>query len=130
MGFRQKMTKYFSGQAETKDQHSDPACVTLYYKTTKHRGLETLVNFLKNSPDFDVHAVSEEHGEISFTTVRGRKTFIVATVIMVRPYRTAIDFSVTTDSLLPFDFGYSTKVIRKLYEHLNKTLIPADQSTA
>lgn len=41
---------------------------------------------------------------------------------MVRPFHTAIDFSVTTESIMPFDLGYSTKVIAQLYEKVNTEL--------
>ncbi|WP_326480889.1 hypothetical protein [Virgibacillus halodenitrificans] len=66
--------------------------------------------------------MSKEHGEISLQVKKGRNAFIVATVIMVRPYYTAIDFSVTTESLLPIDFGYSSKIIYSLYNDINKEL--------
>ena len=56
-----------------------------------------------------------------------RYDFIVATVIMVRPYQTAIDFSVTTESIIPFDFGYSTKVIHHLYELVGRDLQVLDK---
>jgi len=122
MSFSQKLARIFSNRAETRDNHWDVQLQTRYYKTTKDKGLDALKNFFNNSQKFEVNAISEEHGEISVNVVKGRKAFIIATVIMVRPYQTAIDFSVMTESLIPIDFGYSTKIINMLYENINKDL--------
>jgi len=122
MSFSQKLARIFSNRAETRDNHWDVQLQTKYYKTTKDKGLDALKNFFNNSQKFEVNAISEEHGEISVNVVKGRKAFIIATVIMVRPYQTAIDFSVMTESLIPIDFGYSTKIINMLYENINKDL--------
>lgn len=126
MSFRQKLAKYFNNHAETSENHLDPMLQTRYYKTTKEKGLMTLDVFLKNSHIYEMNSISKEHGEISILIKKGRKAFIVATIIMVRPFQTAIDFSVTTESLLPFDFGYSSNVIQQLYTHINKELILID----
>lgn|SRR5690625_1967959 len=122
MNFGQKLRKYFGKHAETRDDHYDPKLKSNYYRTTKEKGLETLENLFKNSQEYKFNSISKSHGEISVIKTKGRKAFIVATVIMVRPYRTAIDFSVTTESILPFDFGYSSKLIQQLYEKINKEL--------
>lgn len=81
-----------------------------------------LENLFRNSPSYEINSISKEHGEISVNVKKGKKAFIVATVIMVRPYQTAIDFSVTTESVMPIDFGYSFKLIQKLYEQTDKEL--------
>lgn len=47
---------------------------------------------------------------------------MVVTVVTVRPFETAIDFNVSTETPLPFDFGFSRKVIVELYERLDKSL--------
>lgn len=122
MSFSQKLARFFSNRAETRDNHWDQKLQTRYYKTTKDKGLATLENYFKNSPKFKINAMSEEHGEISVNLVKGKKAFIIATVIMVRPFQTAIDFTVMTESIIPMDFGYSTKVINELYENISKDL--------
>ncbi|MFC2948622.1 cytosolic protein [Virgibacillus sediminis] len=122
MSFRNIVNKYLNNHAETRDHHWDPSLRTIYFKTTKDRGMETLKSLLASSQEYEIHSISKEHGEISVHHVQGKKAFIVATVIMVRPNRTAVDFSVTTESLLPFDFGYSTKLIIDLYEKISKEL--------
>jgi len=116
------LRKYFSNHAETRETHHDLSLRTHYYKTTKDRALASLENYFSTSSQYELNAISSDHGEISVVRKKGKKAFIVVTVIMVRPYNTAIDFSVTTESVLPFDFGYSTKIINQLYEQINKEL--------
>ncbi|AUJ26022.1 MULTISPECIES: cytosolic protein [Virgibacillus] len=122
MGFRNTISKYFSNHAETQDNHWNASLQTHYYKTTKEKAMQALENLFEQSSKYDIHAISKEHGELSIQVKKGKKAFIIATVIMVRPYQTAIDFSVTTESQLPIDFGYSTKVIQQLYREINKAL--------
>lgn len=122
MSLSQKLASFFSNRAETRDHHVDVRLKTRYYKTTKDKGLQALENFFKHSQRFEINSMSTEHGEISVNVKKGKKAFIIATVIMVRPFQTAIDFSVMTESLLPIDFGYSTRLILELYEQMNKEL--------
>lgn len=122
MSFRSTINTYFNNHAESSENHEDTSLQTHYYKTTKDKGLSMLENLFTNSDVYEINSISREHGEISVRIKKGRKAFIVATVIMVRPHHTAIDFSVTTESVLPFDFGYSTNVIQHLYKVINKDL--------
>lgn len=114
------IAKYFSKHAETSEDHWDSGLQTHYYKTTKDKGLQALETFFNQSDIYQVNSISEQHGEISVNVIKGRKAFIIATIIMVRPYRTAIDFTVTTESILPSDFAYSSKLIRRLYHEFDK----------
>ncbi|OZU89754.1 cytosolic protein [Virgibacillus indicus] len=122
MSLRNTLSKYFNNHSESREEHWDQSLQTHYYKTTKEKGMQMLENLFNSSQSYEINSISKEHGEISVIVKKGRKAFIVATVIMVRPYQTAIDFSVTTESVLPFDFGYSFKLIQKLYEQTDKEL--------
>lgn len=122
MSFRQTLRKFFGNRAETREDHVDKTLQTRYYKTTKDRALDSLENTFKNSQTYKLNSISKDHGEISLLKTKGRKAFIVVTVIMVKPFQTAVDFSVSSESILPFDFGYSTKLIQELYELVNKDL--------
>lgn len=122
MSFRNTLTKYFNNHAESSENHWDTSLQTHYYKTTKDKGLDMLENYFNNAQKYKVHSISKEHGEISVLVRKGKKAFIIATVIMVKPFQTAIDFSVTTESVLPFNFGYSSKLIQQLYVQINKEL--------
>ncbi|WP_404453486.1 cytosolic protein [Virgibacillus necropolis] len=119
MSIKQTIKKYFSNHSETSDNHLDTSLQTHYYKTTKDKALAKLEELYTKSQNYSIHSISKEHGEISLYY---KKTFIIATIISVRPFNTAIDFSVTTESALPFDFGNSTRVIEQLYKQLNNEL--------
>jgi|SRR5690625_5277776 len=126
MKFKHKLAKFFGKHAETRDDHVDPTLITRYYNTTKTRGMKTLEELFSGSEVYKVNSISEDHGEISLLKRKGKKAFIIMTVIMVRPSKTAVDFAVTTETLLPFDFGYSSRLIQDLYEQVNKKLYKVD----
>ncbi|MDR4889197.1 cytosolic protein [Bacillus sp. HNG] len=114
---------FFSNHSETRDKHSDELLKSHYYKTTNKKAIEAVKKVIHNLDGYHLNSVSEERGEISISIKKGRKAFVVATVVSVRPFETAIDFAVTTETLLlPIDFGYSRKVILNLYQHLDKEL--------
>ncbi|MDY0405362.1 cytosolic protein [Virgibacillus sp. 179-BFC.A HS] len=127
MSFRQFIATYFNNHAESKDQHWNVKLQSRYYKTNKERAMTAIEHMLQKNGDFEINAISNEHGEISVNKTKGKKAFIVATVVMVRPFRTAVDFSVTSESIFPFDFGYSTKLIQTLYTHLDSELPVLDK---
>lgn len=119
MSMGTKIRSFFSNHAETSDRHDDERLQTRYYKASKDAVMKVIESYFQENNTYSVNAVSKEHGEISATS---NKVFIVATVIMVRPYRTAVDFSVTTDTFFQIDFGHSAKIIGRLYEHINNEL--------
>ncbi|WP_226036457.1 cytosolic protein [Aquibacillus saliphilus] len=123
MSFRQTFTKFFNNHSETSDKHWDSNLKTHYFKTTKDKGFNAVEHFFNQSSKFEVIAKSDTHGEISANYKSGgKKAFVIATVIMVKPFRTAVDFSVTTESIIPFDLGYSHNLIPKFYNDLKKDL--------
>ncbi|MFC3040081.1 cytosolic protein [Virgibacillus xinjiangensis] len=122
MSIRNTVNKYLNNHAETNEFHWDPSLKTNYFKTTKDQGMVVLEDMFHQAREYEIHSVSKEHGEMSVHHITGKKAFIVVSVIMVRPYRTAIDFSVTTESVIPFDFGYSTRLIQELYNMIRKKL--------
>lgn len=126
MSFKHFIAKYFHNHAETSENHWDPALQTHYYKTTKEKGLQEIEAFFHRSDAYEVHSISKEHGEVSVNIVKGRKAFIIVTIIMVRPYQTAIDVVVSSESFFPFDFGYSSTCIKRLYEGWDQLFSPTD----
>lgn len=121
MGFKEKMNKFFNNHSETSDKHWDKDLQTHYFKTTKDKALDVVTEVFNRQPNCKVVATSTEHGEISVNYKGKRRAFIIVTIIMVKPYRTAIDFSVTTEGSF-FDLGFSHKLIPKLYDELKKDL--------
>ncbi|MBM7541887.1 cytosolic protein [Amphibacillus cookii] len=125
MGFKETWNKYFNNHSESTEKHWDPKLRTHYFKTTKDKGMDTVAQYFKGKPGCDVIATSSEHGEVTINYKGKRKAFVIATVIMVRPYKTAIDFSVTTEGSL-FDLGFSHNLIPKLYDDLKKEMTLLD----
>jgi hypothetical protein len=112
-----------TNHCETRDNHEDEELRSHYYKATNNAVMKAVKELFASSPDYELLSVSEERGEFSAQTRRGKKVFIVATVVSVRPLETAVDFSVTTETtLLPFDFGRSRNVIIDLYRKLDQRL--------
>ncbi|PBB06725.1 MULTISPECIES: cytosolic protein [Salimicrobium] len=114
------MSKYFSDHAETRDHHPDSSLQTKYYKANKDE-IFSIVEEMFQPPSI-IKGSSRERGELTVEYRDGRKAFVVVTIIMVRPYRSAVDFSVTTESALPFDFGYSHNLVSRFYEKLEDKL--------
>lgn len=122
MSFSQQVAQFFNNRSETTDKHWNESLQTRYYKTTKDKAMTTFENYLKNSDHFKMNSISKDHGEINIGVKKGKKAFIIATIVMVKPYKTAIDFTVTTESIIPIDFGYSRKIISELYSRINREL--------
>ncbi|GLH64673.1 hypothetical protein PG301_25120 [Parageobacillus sp. G301] len=119
-----KKLKYaLTNHCETRENHEDEQLRSRYYKATNNTVIQAVKELFTSSPDYELLSVSEERGEFSATTRRGKKVFIVVTVISVRPLETAVDFSVTTETtFLPLDFGRSRQVIIDLYRKLDQRL--------
>lgn len=122
MSIKQSFSKYFSNHAETDEHHWDSGLRTHYFKITKDQAFRTLEEFFSDKKTYNIQALSKEYGEISINMKGRKKAFIVVSIIMVKPYRTAIDFSVTTESSLPVDFGFSHQLIKEFYAGLKKDL--------
>ncbi|ARI76835.1 cytosolic protein [Halobacillus mangrovi] len=120
------ISRYFSNHAESSEEHNDPQLVTHYYKA-KHDELFKSIEEMFSTPS-EVVASSKERGEITVNYKGKRRAFVVATVIMVRPFRTAVDFSVTTESGGPVDFGFSRNLIVQFYEKLDSQFTAIDRS--
>lgn len=123
MGMLKKIASFFTTHHETRENHSDQELQSRYYKAGQKKVMETVLDILRKEGGFEISSISEERGEISVNIHRGRKAFMVITVISVRPFETAVDLTVTTETMLPMDFGFSRKVILEFYEKLNQ-LIP------
>ncbi|MFB9760068.1 cytosolic protein [Ectobacillus funiculus] len=123
MSIMQKVKQVFSTHAETMDSHSDEQLRSRYYKTNTQNALKAVEDVIRGLKGYTVTSVSPERGEMSVNVAGSRKAFVVVTVITIRPFETAIDFSVTTETPLPSDFGFSKKVIVELYNQLDKQLV-------
>ena len=114
-----KLKGLISNHNETSDNHKDELLRSHYYKTSQSKAIEAIREIVGQMDGYQIGTIQEDRGEIS---VKGKKAFMVITVITVRPFEISIDFSVTSESVLPMDFGYSRKVILNMYEKLDKVL--------
>ncbi|MFX3623952.1 MAG: cytosolic protein [Ectobacillus sp.] len=123
MSLIQKVKQFFSTQAETADSHMDEALKSRYYKTNQKNALKAVQDMLRGMKEVNVTSVSDERGEISATIMGPKKAFLIVTIITIRPFETAIDFTVSTETVLPTDFGFSKRIIKDMYERLDKQLV-------
>ncbi|KIL16449.1 hypothetical protein [Bacillus safensis] len=128
MTLRQKFKRFMSNHTETSDEHPVSELKSQYYKSTNAQVFQALEAMLSRSDSYQVTSVSAERGEISANIRLPKKAFLVATVISIRPFETAVDFNVTTETALPTDFGYSQKTVLSLYDELDKQLPRIDRS--
>ncbi|MES1037116.1 cytosolic protein [Bacillus pumilus] len=128
MTLGQKFKRFMSNHTETSDEHPVSELKSHYYKSTNAQVFQALEAMLFRHASYQVTSVSAERGEISANITMPKKAFLVATVISIRPFETAVDFNVTTESALPTDFGYSEKTIFSLYDELDKQLPRIDRS--
>ena len=119
---KQTLKKWFSTSIETRENHEVETFRTRYYKVMKDKAIQEVQAMIDQKQGYEVKSVSEDHGEIIVNIRKGKKAFMVVTVIMVRPYRTAIDLSISTETPLFTDFGNSRKVAEALYKELDKRL--------
>lgn len=122
MSILRKMKTFLSKDQETSENHYDEALKSHYYKTTSKKAIEAVENAFARQSGVSVTSVSEERGEITVVFEKPKKALMTVTIVSVRPYETAIDFNVSTDTKLASDFGFSRKLIIESYEKLNKAL--------
>lgn len=122
MAFKDFVKKHFSTQTETNEKHSDELLRTHYYKAMKDKTFNELLTLFGQLDHFQVTSSAPERGEIIVSGSGKKKVFLVATIIMVYPNRTAVDFAVSTETILPMDFGYSRNVIKQLYKRIGERL--------
>lgn len=82
--------------------------------------MDHIAGLLKENNRFELLNISTERGEISANIKRPKKGLLVLTVVSVRPFRTAVDISVSFDTLIGIDFGQSEKLILSLYKELDQ----------
>ncbi|WP_339208048.1 cytosolic protein [Bacillus sp. FSL R5-0432] len=109
MILRQNFKRFMSNHTETSDEHPVSELKSHYYKSTNAQVFQAVEAILSRNDSYQVTSVS-------------------AAVISIRPFETAVDFNVTTETALPTDFGYSQKTVLSLYDELDKQLPRIDRS--
>ncbi|MDQ0337837.1 putative metalloprotease with PDZ domain [Caldalkalibacillus uzonensis] len=111
---------FFTNRAETSDTHPNQALQTRYYKTTGQQAMKFLRDVIEQDPRLRLLSYSEEHAEITAEYIKPKKAFVVVSVIMVFPYRTAVDLTISTQTVWPTDFGFSRKQVQFFYRKLDE----------
>ena len=128
MTLGQTFKRFMTNHTETSDEHPVSELKSHYYKSTNAQVFQAVETILSRNDFYQVTSVSAERGEISANIRLPKKAFLVATVISIRPFETAVDFNVTTETALPTDFGFSQKAVLSLYDELDKQLPRIDRS--
>ncbi|WP_139822782.1 cytosolic protein [Tuberibacillus sp. Marseille-P3662] len=118
----------FSRHIETGEALADQQLQTRYYKTTKDKLFSHILDDIAKDTKMTLIGESKDRGEISIQYNSVRKSFLVLTIISVRPYHTAVDISMSIERGL--NFGYIHRYIQSFYERLNQTFPSANQSQA
>lgn len=121
MSFIGKVKQMLSTITETTEMHSNEQLRSRYYKTNKQQAMKVVEELLRHTDGCELTFISSEHGEISATILSPKKASLVATIVTVQPYVTAIDFMVSMESSFSL-FGQSQRYIIELYERLDKQL--------
>jgi hypothetical protein len=121
MGVKETLSMLMSSRAETSEKHDSKEMKTRYYKTSQAKAIEAVESVIKKE-GLKVSRIEAERGEVIATSSSGKKILLIATVITVKPFRTAVDFSCSVETILPTDFGFSRKKVLRLYDLLDKEL--------
>lgn len=122
MGLFEGVRGFFEVSNETSDKHLNPLLRSHYYKATNSNAMKEVEAVLRSNGGYTITSICAERGEISVDIHGKKQGLMTVTVITVRPFETAVDFTVMTETALPTDFGYSKKVIVELYNALDKRL--------
>ena len=118
-----KLQNLLQNHAETSELHVDESLKTHYFKTNKTEVLKALQSIIEKEESFREIECSYERGEVTFEVSHPKHAFAVISVITVQAYKTAVDLTVSSESVLPVNFGHNKRIIRKVYEEL-KNILP------
>ncbi|TCP32104.1 hypothetical protein EV207_10177 [Scopulibacillus darangshiensis] len=112
-----KISRLFDNHSETADHHDDQRLRTHYYRTTKDKLYKECLQMIEREADMRVVAESHERGEISVQLTGKKNGLLIITIIMVRAFHTAVDFSLSLEKGM--NFNYCEKQIEAFYQKLD-----------
>ncbi|MDQ0208085.1 DUF1499 domain-containing protein [Alkalicoccobacillus murimartini] len=121
MGLKETWHFLTRSYAETAEKHGIEELRTRYYKGNKDKVIEAVEAVVKEE-GYKLKRTELERGEIIIEQASGQSFLLVASVITVRPFKTAVDFSCSFNTVLPSDFGKSRKRLIHMYNKLDKKL--------
>jgi hypothetical protein len=117
-----KIQNLMESHAETSEQHIDDRLKTHYYKANKKVVMNALKEMLDEDTNYRELGFSDERGEVTFEIRQPKYSFVVVSVVSLAGNNTAVDITVSTESVLPFQFGNNQRVIMNIYEDLKQRL--------
>ncbi|WP_100373725.1 DUF1499 domain-containing protein [Bacillus sp. FJAT-45037] len=121
MGILDKIKQLTSTRAETSESHADKQMRTHYYKISRDKAIDAVDQVIQ-AAGWKIKKIEKERGEIIAYPTTNNKSILIVTIVTVKPFRTAIDFACSSDTMLPTDFGKSKKTVIHLYELINKEI--------
>jgi len=121
MSFFQRIVKQFNKQCETNEDHLEEELKTRYYRVNLRPIFQSVREIIENDKQAIIVSESIERGELAVEINRGKKIFVMITIITVKPYETAVDINVSTEQTLILG-AYPTlkQEIIRLYNELDK----------
>ncbi|HAQ08039.1 MAG TPA: hypothetical protein DCR24_11140 [Bacillus bacterium] len=98
MSFFKTLTGRYQKYSGTSENHRDEQLRTRYYKANFNQVFETVEKLMKADPSYKITSVSKDHGEISAEINRKGASFLTVTVVMTKPFQTAVDLHISTES--------------------------------
>ncbi|WP_163101266.1 cytosolic protein [Peribacillus alkalitolerans] len=120
MGLFSSFLKRFDSQVETGDHNPDDRLKTHYYKADLRKVLSEIEQVLKGK-NAVIGTVSYDHGELSATIKSPMKAFVVASIVSVRPFETALDFTISTEmKKITGNYNVLADLIHSLYLEMDQ----------
>jgi hypothetical protein len=120
MGLFSSFLKRFDSQVETGDHNSDERLKTHYYKADLRKVLNEIESVLKGKGAV-IGTVSVEHGELSATIKSPVNAFVVASIVSVRPFETALDFTISTEvKKITGNYNVLADIIQSIYLEMDQ----------
>jgi hypothetical protein len=99
MGIFSSIFSRYQKQIETAEGQTDEQLRTHYYKANFHKLFQSVEEMFRNDPNCRIISVSKEHGEIAVEVKSPLQSFLIATVISVKPLETAVDFNISSEKM-------------------------------
>jgi len=116
-----KLFTRFRNSCETNEGHGDADLRTHYYRANKDTLFVTVEGIIKKRKGTVITDSSKERGEIAADITNPFASFLIATIVTVRPFETAVDFHLSTERFSPLgNYPALKKVILELYQELDK----------
>ncbi|WP_077247566.1 hypothetical protein [Bacillus sp. FJAT-27225] len=116
-----KLLTRFRNSCETSEGHQDADLRTHYYRANKDALFLTIEGILKKRKGTVITDSSKERGEIAADLSEPFNSFLIATIVTVRPFETAVDFHLSTERfMLLGNYPALKKEILDFYKELDK----------